>query len=320
MPWGCPMADDVGMDTNEGTATMTLTNAELRDRIRPANFNPADVQVVGALDTRAPAFDAAALFGLPADMYDMVIAEYAELRAAWIARNVELFGREYPGSSCEHCGAHIRWAAIVRYLPTGQHFIVGETCADERMSLTNRHDHDMRMLRMSIEARSEKMRLLSARAHFARNFPAEAAYLFDDARPYNNFIDDLRSKLLRYGSLSDKQVACITRNITRDADRAAKQAERAANSGPAPTGRVEVTGTIVSVKWVENDFGGTLKMVTRFENGSAAWVTAPAKLVNPKVGDVVTYTATFTPADDDPSFAFGKRPTGATYISQVVTT
>lgn len=307
------LPDDMGMDNTKG---QDMDRETLHDAIRPANFNPADVEVVGWMDTRPPVFNADGLFGLPTEMYDAAVAEFAAYRAAWIARNVELFGREYPGSKCEHCGAAIRWAAIVRYIPTGQHFITGETCADERMSLTNRREHDLRMLRMSIQHRAEQQRLLEAKAAFYRDHAAEAAYLFNDDRAYDQFIDDLKSKLIRYGSLSDKQVACITRNIQRDADRAAARA--VTPDQPAlvvPDGRVAIEGKVISTKLVETGFGTQYKMLVELADGNRIFGTVP-KGIDPAKGDTVGFTARIEASRDDDHFGFFSRPTNPTIITE----
>jgi hypothetical protein len=300
--------------------TEQLSREDLHERINKRNFDPAEVEVVGYMDTRPPILNADALFGLPKDMYDIIVSEFQQHRTEWLARNVELFGREYPGSRCEHCGAHIRWAGIVRYTPTGQHFIVGEICAEERMSLSNRGQHDARLVKMAAEHQAEMLRIAEAKATFYREHAAEAEYLFNEDRPYNDFMADLRDKLQRYGSLSDKQVACITRNIERDAERQARFAEREAKLADVPAlaeGRYEITGTVRSTKWQENQFGGALKMLVEFDDGNRVWGTVPKALGWDGLEDRrVAFTAKVERSKDDEHFGFYSRPTGATYLDE----
>jgi hypothetical protein len=337
--------DDTGMDTKEqtvnelniagpdemrallGSTPATLTHEELHERINKANFDPADVEVTGWMDTTPPAKPAFG-FGidLPADiardMWQAMMDDWKQSFADWKDRNVELFGREFPGSKCEHCGARIRWAGIVRYIPTGQHFIVGETCADERMQLVNRREHDLRLAKMAAEHRAEQLRIATAKARFATEHPGEYDILFNEDRPYNDFFRSLRDKLVRYGDLTEKQLACVTREVEKEATAAARKVERDAENaeaGPAPEGRVQVTGTIVGLKFHHSDYtpmGGILKMTVKLENGSRVWVTVPSKVSDPTRGDKVEFTATFTRSDDDESFAFGKRPSGYTVIEE----
>lgn len=79
---------------------------------------------------------------------------------------------------------------------------------------------------------------------------------------------------------------------------------------PAPEGRVQVTGTIQKFKsvpgwtydsWVE-------KMIVELPSRARVWLSVPAFLVAPKVGDAITFVATFERSKDDQFFAFGSRP------------
>lgn len=100
-------------------------------------------------------------------------------------------------------------------------------------------------------------------------------------------------------------------------------------SAPAPAGRVEVEGVVMSVKWIENDFGGALKMLVEAEPGYRVWGTVPKDLTmilveredgwqeyrEVNVGERVTFTATLEPSADDPAFAFAKRPSKARVVA-----
>jgi hypothetical protein len=129
----------------------------------------------------------------------------------------------------------------------------------------------------------------------------------------NMFVSDVLFKLATWGSLSDKQVAAATASMQRDLAFAAKRVADAKDAGPAPSGRVSVTGEVLTVKYAETRFGSTKKMLVRLANASKVWVTVPAGSGIAK-GDTVTVVATFTVAKDDPTFAFGSRPT---FVSRV---
>lgn len=45
------------------------------------------------------------------------------------------------------------------------------------------------------------------------------------------------------------------------------------------------------------------------------WLTEPSSIETER-GDMVQMTATLTPSDNDPAFAFGKRPSKATKIGR----
>lgn len=101
-------------------------------------------------------------------------------------------------------------------------------------------------------------------------------------------------------------------------------------SAPAPVGRTEVEGVVVSVKWIENEFGGSLKMLVEAEPGFRVWATVPKDLLmipvvkengrweewrEVNVGERIAFIATLEQSKDDASFAFGKRPSKARVLS-----
>lgn len=69
-----------------------------------------------------------------------------------------------------------------------------------------------------------------------------------------------------------------------------------------------VVGKVVSLKWVENEYGSTLKMTVLADGGYRVWATVPAHL-NPATGDRIELHITLEKSEKDPTFAFGKRPT-----------
>lgn len=90
-------------------------------------------------------------------------------------------------------------------------------------------------------------------------------------------------------------------------------------AGPAPEGRVTVKGEIKNIKEIVTDFGPSSKMTLELENGSGAYLTFPANF-EANIGDVIEITATFTPANNDSKFAFGKRPSKAKVVKPAVLT
>lgn len=124
---------------------------------------------------------------------------------------------------------------------------------------------------------------------------------------------DMNARLRRFGSLSDPTVA-YARKLANDV----RNPERHV---PAPEGRVTVTGTVVSVKWHESNYGGSYKMTVKVatDDGSwLAWGSVPSKLSgNPEKnlkGAVVEFTASLTRGKDD-YFALYKRPTAAKVVT-----
>jgi hypothetical protein len=127
-------------------------------------------------------------------------------------------------------------------------------------------------------------------------------------------IEDMVSKLVRYGSASEKQFGYMRTLLNKIPGRGVQQAQWAKereNAKPAPSGdRVTFTGKIIKLAYHDSKFGRTLKMTVKHADGWAAWGTVPSGLEIEK-GDIVTLTANLTPSQDSKTFAFFKRPTQA---------
>ena len=86
--------------------------------------------------------------------------------------------------------------------------------------------------------------------------------------------------------------------------------KREAAKRPVPTGRVRLEGEITATKWVENAYGGSLKMLVTGP-GWKVWGSVPRGLEfdgRPARGHRVAFTATVERGDDDESFGFFSRP------------
>lgn len=144
-------------------------------------------------------------------------------------------------------------------------------------------------------------------------------------RAFNQFeeftIRDIVGKLVRYGSISDKQAEFVGKLLGKIIERpiiaAQRQAEKDA-AGPVPTGRVTVTGEVVGMKTVEgprfsyHDSGLQTKLIIKLENGSKVYGNRFESL---EKGDKVKFTASIEPSKDDPKFGFYKRP--VVYVPKV---
>lgn len=117
------------------------------------------------------------------------------------------------------------------------------------------------------------------------------------------FRADLASKLYRFGSLSDAQIAAVQKGL----DRAKAEAEQKAAAGPLAEGRYEIEGEVVSVKWVDSQYGSTRKILVKLDCGNKVFGTSPRALDAGR-GDRVTFTATVERSNDDPHFGFFSRP------------
>lgn len=134
-------------------------------------------------------------------------------------------------------------------------------------------------------------------------------------------IADMVDKLVRYGSLSPKQINFLRLLVDRvaNADKIAEQrkAEKAL-AKDCPTGRLTVEAEVLTVKYQASDFGETLKMLVKTTDGYTLWGTVPSDLQlfddsegnqrGLRKGDRITLTATISPAPNDSKHGFFKRP------------
>lgn len=163
---------------------------------------------------------------------------------------------------------------------------------------------------------------------FEAAYPAEAKWLAEnvktydelaaddeDGEGYDSFFSGLKEKARKYGSLSEKQVACITREMAK------REAE--ANARDFPRGTVEVEGEIVSLPQT-NGWNGSTKtnMLVALAGeflGNRVMGTIPEKVWDAMsdgenysrgslIGSRVRFTATFKMSDRDDHFGFYKSP------------
>lgn len=218
---------------------------------------------------------------------------------------------------CHHCGARIRYFAILKHVPTGDYIAVGETCLNDRFELATVEFHK---LRKAAELDRQQQRIKKAVAAFVEA-NQDLAFMADKTHEHTNgFIADVSRKLRQYGELSERQVNAVRAAIIRDAEWAArKEQEEAARAAeimvPVIEGKQQITGEVLSLKWQDSDFGSTLKMLVKDERGFKVWGTVP-RSIDPERGDRVVFSATITKSDRDESFGFFKRPTKAILLSK----
>jgi len=270
------------------------------------NFEPSDYVVLDYLDNKRPAYCGGLVEG------------YIEICKQWEGDMERALGSDWRAKShrCVHCGnGMVRWITVVLHKPTNERVVFGADCT-ERLGFENHQAFKLALLKKRAAAHAESLKMWLAREAFIEKHPSIATAMKAIEEPVhagNLFVKDVLRKLDRYGSLSDKQVAAVEQSLARDVEHAAKKAAEAVEvKGDAPEGRVEVTGTVLSVQSRESDWGKVLKMLVKLENNSKVWVSVPGAACGTEgglKGKVITVRATFERSRDDKSFAFGKRPT-----------
>jgi len=297
----------------------------------PVNFIPSDYTVDGYLDNKAP--DANEFFFLSgidgsaaANMVKAAREQFnADFGRYFGFRDAENKHAVIP-HNCAHCGKSIRYVVAAKYAPTGEYVAIGETCA-QRIDMTL----DQFRIKKLHEVAAKRNKTIAAGGKYNAYLEEHADFAEAVGRYYeagtevsNHFVNDVLSKLRRYGSLSDAQRDGVINAINRGFEFAARKAERvqrdaeereaAIAAGVSMVeGRREISGEVLSVKSQDSYYGVTVKMLVKDSDGLKYWGTVPAA-INPERGDTVTFTATVKKSDDDDMFGFFSRPSKASIV------
>jgi hypothetical protein len=176
----------------------------------------------------------------------------------------------------------------MRHTPTGQVVQVGETCLENRFSVATA---DFRAMKKAAEEARAGQRVQNAVAAFVEKNP-DLAWMASEAQTAEVagsswFVVDVARKLRAYGDLSERQVDAVKKAVVREAEFQARKkvrdAERAVEEAsrphaPVPTGRITVTGQVVSVR--EPDESAqfpSYKMLVRDDKGFKVWGSVPSR-------------------------------------------
>lgn len=288
-----------------------MTATKRTDIHRPVDMDPADYEYLYADDNQRPG----RLIGVDMNWWASI--------THWDPAT-----RERSVYQCHHCGARIRYFAILRHIPTGFSIAVGETCLDGRFELESKAEFDR--LRKAAELDRQKMRIKTAAAEFVAGLEGTAKIVLDRETDITetfgveegtyafSTIMDIRRKLWDvYGSIFPGALNLAVKLAEEARPRAERQARieaaRAAEvKVPAPEGRIKFSGVVIKREWRESEFGGAFKLVVKVTETDGVWLcwlSEPSK-ASCERGDVIEITATLSRSDRDESFAFGKRPHG----------
>lgn len=214
--------------------------------------------------------------------------------------------------TCDLCGVAFSYGVVFVDL-NGEHMAVGHTCASKYLDLPNSAAVKRARVVAKVKATKEREEVKAKAQDFLAGFPGLGELLNDLPDDAHYILIDLCHKLNRYGDLSEKQVALAFKLRDQAIEQAKRKAEwqAAKEAGDKlEAGKQTLTGTIVSTKWKENQYGGSLKMLVQLDSGSKVWGTCPAKVDSRFAeGTTITFSATVEVSDDDEYFGFFKRPT-----------
>jgi hypothetical protein len=81
-----------------------------------------------------------------------------------------------------------------------------------------------------------------------------------------------------------------------------------------PEGKLTFVGKVLSIKNQESFYGIVTKILVEHEEGYKVWGTLPRSINHVDRGETVSFSATITRSDKDPSFGFFSRPTKAKIV------
>ena len=228
------------------------------------------------------------------------------------------------GSSrdCGHCGAFIRYAALMVRHDVKQYIYVGETCLEGRFETLTAAE--FKNLRETARLNRDRMAKTTKIATLIEANPVLVTVNDEDTlAKCGLFVNDIARKLRMNGELSERQIEAFGKAVTRDLERYEREqnreAERQAKVAAGvqcPAGKVTVAGTVVWSGWKDSDFGGAFKMIVESDEGWKVWATVPAKICGDDgiaAGTKVQFDATVT-VKDDPTFGYASRPSKARIV------
>ena len=275
-----------------------MTTPKIKKHRVSGGFDPRNYKWLESFDNRIVRCDledeGEPLDPMPQDLFERLIAN------------------GYSDSNCTHCGVNLKCGNLYEHTPTGEVIIIGHTCKARLSFEGPKHLRD-HLLEQDIVSRRrlEKFRK-SKRWGAVINF-------LDEHKDKNDILLDLRSKLVKYKSLSLKQIKLARKLVVQWEEQEQRKAEWAKEAAKAPDwtdGRHKIKCEYISTKEVEQanygNYGYSVvtKMLAKADDGRKAWGTMPASLMDSLIskGDTFEMTATFTVSPKDTKFAFFKRP------------
>ena len=235
------------------------------------------------------------------------IAENFRLLREFRERTGAKYSQHAHGGNCHVCGAHCIYTAIFHHVPSNTLIRTGMDCAEKLFdcdaNLFRKFREDCKAAKFHKAGKLKAKQVLtdagleiaweqSRLSDCPIDEPAWKCKQCDNQGCENcpsgnswHVLCSIVGNLIRYGDISDKQVDLLRKLSdkianwdTVKAERAAKlEAERAA-SKDCPTGKALITGEVLSTKFVDNQYGGSLKMLVRSDDGYKVWGSVPSSL------------------------------------------
>jgi hypothetical protein len=286
----------------------------------------------------------------------MFLAEERARFRAHMEKTGARYGENHSAGNCYICGARNIYSATFWHRPSNQYIQCGLECADNLECGDAAAFKKKVKIGLEAQAGKRKAKAVLEAAGLANAWEvylsdvqnradyAEACKVWRDANPEPVLISDdsgygceevgapkfkqpsrdeytvldMIQKLIKYGSLSEKQLnfmGSLTKRIAKAPEiAAARQAELdAALPIPEFKGRVAVKGKVLTVKEPDEwSRFGQRKMLVQHADGWKLWSSVPSSVDGDIArGDEIEFSAQITVSDKDPKFGFVSRPTKA---------
>lgn len=212
----------------------------------------------------------------------------------------------YPCGRCGGAGGFQHWPGFICYECGGKNSRAYKTA---RLNLYTQEQNaklDAKLIVSRAKIQAKKTAVVETKlAGAISQMPAKVRAAYDWALQSENGIAlDIARKVAEFGSLTEKQEAFLVKLHAQSLEPIPVVAE-------CPSGRLTITGELVSSKLVHSRFGAVTKILVKADEGFKVWGSYPAGLDGAGKGARVTFTATVEPSEDDRHFGFFSRPTNA---------
>jgi len=237
--------------------------------------------------------------------------------------------------SCYLCGARAQYHGVFLHIPTKKLVEFGHQCTDKLNMSSPEFRSDIARLKRSVKhakdyaANIRKAELLLKEhditiiargvdllgSNWGDPVALKVAIRHDNNR---HVASDLIANLKAYGSWSERQLkfAKSLENYFKNFD---FDSEVKKLRGPEPVaeiqeGRYKLSGSILSKKLVESEYGANWKILIRTCDNNKLWGTLPSSITKAAVNQVVEFTATVAPKER--GFGFFSRPSKASIVAE----
>ncbi len=292
-----------------------MTNNKRTDEHRPSAIIPSDYRYI--------AMEAVRVEGIGDAMF---IQAERQLIKADIARTGGHYSTHEHGGNCMVCGCpRAVYTILFHHAKSNTYVRMGTTCAQKcemsiggGMNVFMRHVKDARKAiagKRKAKAMLDDAGLSTAWGIYETDWVSGSSS--DPLPREERIIQDIVHNVVKYGRLSTPQQKYLGNLTYTIGNRAAIQAMRTIEEDAAeaiPEGRQVITGTVISTKYQESEFGETFKMLLKDDRGFKIFVTVPVAIDGLQRGDRVSLTATLKRSNDSSKFGFGSRPSKASTL------